>query len=53
MKKKSSRSPLARVKRVAQEVAQQATTAVAQGVETLKEIGENIVERVEHVTNPT
>jgi hypothetical protein len=44
--KKRSANPLARVKRVAQEVAQQATTAVTEGVETLKELGENLVERV-------
>jgi hypothetical protein len=34
------------VTRVAKEVAQQATTAVSEGVETLKEFGENIVDRV-------
>jgi hypothetical protein len=34
------------VTRVAKEVAQQATTAVTEGVETLKELGENLVERV-------
>ena len=34
------RSPLARVKQVAQEVVQQATTAVTEGVETLKDLGE-------------
>ncbi|MFI5229542.1 MAG: hypothetical protein ACHQWU_10760 [Gemmatimonadales bacterium] len=39
-------SPLARVTRVAKEVAQQATTAVTEGVETLKELGETIVDRV-------
>jgi hypothetical protein len=37
---------LSRVTRVAKEVAQQATTAVTEGVETLKELGENLVERV-------
>ena len=52
-KKAPSRSPLARVKRVAQEVAHQASAAVSSGVETLKDLGESIVERVEHVTNPT
>jgi hypothetical protein len=35
-----------RVKEVAQQVVQQATTAVAEGVETLKEVGETLVERV-------
>ncbi len=35
-----------RVTRVAKEVAQQATAAVSQGVEALKEVGENIVDRV-------
>jgi len=34
------------VTRVAKEVAQQATNAVTEGVETLKELGENIVDRV-------
>jgi len=34
------------VTRVAKEVAQQATSAVTEGVETLKELGENIVDRV-------
>jgi hypothetical protein len=34
------------VTRVAMEVAQQATTAVSGGVETLKEMGENLVDRV-------
>jgi hypothetical protein len=34
------------VTRVAKEVAQQATTAVTEGVEQLKELGENLVERV-------
>lgn len=53
VKKASGRSPLARVKRVAREVAAQATTAVTAGVETLKGLGESIVERVETVTNPT
>jgi hypothetical protein len=34
------------VTRVAKEVAQQASTAVSEGVESLKEFGENIVDRV-------
>ena len=37
---------VARVKRVAQEVAQQAQVAVAAGVETLKDFGENLMDRV-------
>jgi len=40
------RSPIVRVKEVAQEVVQQATTAVAEGVETLKGFGETLVDRV-------
>ena len=36
----------ARVKRVAQEVVQQAQVAVAAGVETLKDFGENLMDRV-------
>ena len=39
-------SPVARVKRVTREVVQQASVAVAAGVETLKDLGENIVDRV-------
>jgi hypothetical protein len=39
-------SPIARVKRVAKEVAHQAQVAVTGGVEVLKEMGENIVDRV-------
>jgi len=35
-----------RVKRVATEVVEQAQTAVSQGVDAAKELGENIVERV-------
>jgi hypothetical protein len=41
-----TRSPLVRVKEVAQEVVQQATTAVTEGVETLKDFGGTIVDRV-------
>jgi len=37
---------MARVTRVAKEVAQQATTVVSEGVESLKELSENIVDRV-------
>jgi hypothetical protein len=39
-------SPISRVTRVAKEVAHQATTAVSEGVDALKEFGGNIVERV-------
>jgi len=44
--KKVRRSPIVRVKRVAQEVAQQATTAVTEGYEAVKGFGESVVERV-------
>jgi hypothetical protein len=37
---------IARVKRVAQKVAHQAQTAVVEGVETLRDLGGSIVERV-------
>jgi hypothetical protein len=40
------KSPVARVKAVATEVAQQATVAVAAGVETLKDLGGQLVDRV-------
>jgi hypothetical protein len=43
---KPRRSPLVRVKQVAQEVVQQATTAVSEGVEAIKDISETIVDRV-------
>jgi hypothetical protein len=39
-------SPVARVKRVTREVVQQAAGAVSSGVETLKDFGENLVDRV-------
>jgi hypothetical protein len=39
-------SPVARVKRVTREVVQQATVAVTAGVETLKDFGGNLVDRV-------
>lgn len=39
-------SPIARVTRVAKELAQQATSAVAEGVEVIKEAGGSIVDRV-------
>lgn len=46
--RKSAKRPAraARVKRVAREVVQQAQVAVAAGVETLKDLGENLMERV-------
>jgi hypothetical protein len=37
---------VARVKRVATGVVEQAQTAVSQGVDALKELGETLVERV-------
>jgi hypothetical protein len=40
------RSPIVRVKDVAQEVVSQAATAVTEGVDALKGIGETIVDRV-------
>lgn len=40
------KSRVARVKRVTREVVQQATVAVAAGVETLKDLGEQLVDRV-------
>jgi hypothetical protein len=39
-------SPLDRVKRVATGVVEQAQTAMSHGVDAVKELGENIVERV-------
>jgi hypothetical protein len=45
-RKREGSSPLERVTRVAKEVAQQATTAVTEGVETLKDMGGTIVDRV-------
>ena len=39
-------SPVDRVARVATEVAQQATHAVAEGVDALKELGSSLVDRV-------
>ena len=44
--KKRRQSPVARVKRVAREVAQQASSAMSSGVETLRDFGETIVDRV-------
>ena len=45
-KKSRRQSAVGRVKRVTREVAQQATAAVTAGVETLRDLGENFVERV-------
>ena len=45
-KKTARRSPVARVKRVTREVVEQAQTAMAAGVETLKDFGENLMDRV-------
>lgn len=45
-KKSRVPAPIARVTRVAKEVAQQATSAVTGGVEAIKEMGESLVERV-------
>jgi hypothetical protein len=44
--KTATASPIARVTRVAKEVAQQASSAVTGGIETVKEFGGSIVERV-------
>lgn len=52
-KKAARRSPVARVKRVTREVVEQAQVAVAAGVETLKDLGENLMERVRTSTTPT
>jgi hypothetical protein len=41
----AKQSQMARVKRVTREVVQQAGVAVSAGVETLKDLGENLVER--------
>jgi histone H1/5 len=45
-RKAASQSPMARVTRVAKEVAQQASTAVTEGLETVKEFSGSIVDRV-------
>lgn len=39
-------SPVARVRRVTREVVQQATVAVTAGVETLRDLGGNLIDRV-------
>jgi hypothetical protein len=51
-KRRGGQSPMARVKRVAREVAQQATAAVSAGVETVKDLGENLVDRVSNQLAP-
>ena len=43
---RSKQSPVARVKRVTKEVVQQAAVAVSAGVETLKDFGGELVDRV-------
>ena len=43
---RSKQSPVARVKRVTREVVHQAGAAVSAGVETLKDFGGDLVERV-------
>jgi hypothetical protein len=45
-KKNRRQSAVARVKRVTREVVAQASTAVSAGVETIKDLGENLAERV-------
>jgi hypothetical protein len=42
----AKRLPVARVKRVTREVVEQATGAVSAGMDTLKDFGENLVNRV-------
>jgi hypothetical protein len=44
--KRKSKSPLERITTVAVQVAHQAQTAVSEGVDHLREMGENIAERV-------
>jgi hypothetical protein len=44
--RRTKSSPVARVKRVTREVVHQAAVAVSSGVETLKDIGGNLVDRV-------
>jgi hypothetical protein len=44
--RRAKSSPVARVKRVTREVVQQAAVAVSSGVETLKDFGGNLVDRV-------
>jgi hypothetical protein len=45
-KRSSRQSPVARVRRVTREVVQQAQVAVAAGVETLRDLGGNLVDRM-------
>src|SRR3954470_24164253 len=51
--KKASRSPIARAQRVAREVIEQATVAVNAGMETLKDLGGDLAERVRSGTPTT
>jgi hypothetical protein len=44
--RKRTASVARRVKRVTQEVVSQATTAVSAGVDTIRDLGENLVDRV-------
>ena len=44
--RRRSNTPVARVKRVASGVVEQAQTAVSQGVDAIKEFGENMIDRV-------
>lgn len=44
--RRRGKSPLQRVRSVAKQVAQQAQTAMSGGVDALREMGENIAERV-------
>jgi hypothetical protein len=44
--KKKSQSPIARVKRVAKVIAAQAQTAVHEGVDMAREVGENLADRL-------
>lgn len=44
--RRTKSSPVARVKRVTREVVHQAAVAVSSGVETLKDFGGNLVDRV-------
>lgn len=50
-RKAAGASPVARVKRVTQEVVQQAAVAVTSGMETLRDIGGNIIDRVRNEGN--
>src|SRR5207237_7881346 len=45
-KRRTGAATVARVRRVTREVVEQATGGVAAGVETLKDLGENLVDRM-------